>query len=702
MKATEAQLLEFLKKSHRFVIPIYQRTYSWGEDECRQLWDDILRAGRSDKISVHFVGSVVYVEEGLFAVMNQPPLLVIDGQQRLTTVTLLIEALARAVGSEEPIDGFSARKLRHYYLLNELEDGEKRYKLTLSQTDKSSLLALLDHHPTPPEPSIRIEENFAFFTKWIEEAKDEMAVICRGLAKLVVVDIALNRAQDNPQLIFESLNSTGRELSQADLIRNFVLMGLEPKAQTKLYNGYWRPMEVMFGQQAYSAYSTHFDRFMRHYLTVRTGDIPNVSAVYAAFKSYARSPEVESIEALVADIFRHAGHYCAMALGMEKDKKLAEAFQDLRELKVDVAYPFLLELYDDYADERLNVDDFLHAVRLVESYVFRRAVCGIPTNSLNKTFANFGRAIDKSRYLESIQAHFLLLPSYRRFPTADEFQRELKKRDLYNFRSRSYWLRRMENHNRKEILMVDAYTIEHVLPQNPNLSSAWQTELGPEWERIQKNYVHTLGNLTLTGYNSEYSDLPFARKRDMSGGFRDSPIRLNEYMRHAERWDEAAICQRADQLAAKAVRVWTEPKLDSATLDTFRPNVKTGGYTIADHPYLTAGPLAEVFAGLRKEILALDPVVTEEFLKLYVAYRAETNFVDIVPQAKRLRLSLNMAFHEIYDPRAICKDVTALGRWGNGDVEIGLTSLDDLPYVMGLIRQSLEKQLGDGEFEEQL
>lgn len=695
MKATEARLLEFLEKSRRFVIPIYQRTYSWGESECRQLWDDILRAGRSDKISVHFVGSVVYVEEGLFAVMNQPPLLVIDGQQRLTTVTLLIEALARALGDTEPLEGFSARKLRHYYLLNELEDGEKRYKLLLSQTDKSSLIALLERHPAPTEPSIRIEENFAFFTKWIEDAADEIVAICRGLAKLVVVDISLNRAQDNPQLIFESLNSTGRELSQADLIRNFVLMGLEPKAQTKLYNVYWRPMEVMFGQQAYSAYSSHFDRFMRHFLTVRTGEIPNVSAVYAAFKSYARSSEVESIEALVADIYRNAGHYCAMALGLEKQKELADAFHDLRELKVDVAYPFLLELYADYADGLLSVDDFHCAVRLVESYVFRRAVCGIPTNSLNKTFANFGRDLDKSRYLDSIQAHFLLLPSYRRFPANDEFQRELKKRDLYNFRSRSYWLRRMENHNRKEILLVDAYTIEHILPQNPNLSAAWQTELGPEWERIQKTYLHTLGNLTLTGYNSEYSDLPFARKRDMSGGFRESPIRLNAYMRHAERWGEAAICQRADQLAAKAVAVWPEPQLDSAALDTFRPRSKTGGYTIADHPYLAAGPLTEVFAGLRKEILALDPVVTEEFLKLYVAYRAETNFVDVVPQAKRLRLSLNMQFHEIYDPRGICKDVTALGRWGNGDVEIGLTSLDDLPYVMGLIRQSLERQMGD-------
>ena len=238
----------------------------------------------------------------------------IDGQQRLTTVMLLIEALARSLGDSEPLDGFSAEKLRNYYLLNPLEEGERRYKLVLSQTDKASLMALVDQQPKPKEYSIRVEANFEFFKDRVAELRMILEALCKGLAKLVIVDISLDRDQDNPQLIFESLNSTGRELSQADLIRNFILMGLEPQLQTKLYEQYWRPMEVDFGQEAYA---THFDSFMRHYLTVKTGEIPNMREVYEAFKQYARSPKVTGVESLVADIRAFAGYYCAMALGAE-------------------------------------------------------------------------------------------------------------------------------------------------------------------------------------------------------------------------------------------------------------------------------------------------------------------------------------------------------------------------------------------------
>jgi uncharacterized protein with ParB-like and HNH nuclease domain/predicted transport protein len=695
MKATEAKLLEFLKKSPQFVIPIYQRTYTWGERECRQLWEDILRTGRNDVVSAHFVGSIVYVEKGLYSVSSQSPLLVIDGQQRLTTTALLIESLARSLGNTEPMEGFSAKKLRNYYLLNPLEDGDKRYKLVLSQTDKASLIALLDGHPTPKEHSIRVEANFEFFKERIAEVKDELPALCKGLAKLVIVDISLNRDQDNPQLIFESLNSTGRELSQADLIRNFILMGLEPQLQTKLYEQYWRPMEVDFGQEGYAA---HFDSFMRHFLTLKTGEIPNVREVYEAFKQHARSPKqaAAGVEALVSDIRAFAGHYCAMALGSEPDAELRAAFHDIRELKVDVAYPFLLEMYGDYAAERLTKPELLQAVRWVESYVFRRAVCSIPTNSMNKTFATFMRALKKDRYVESIQAYFLMLPSYRRFPADDEFQHDLQLKDLYNFRNRSYWLRRLENHDRKERVPVDEYTIEHILPQNETLSAQWKADLGPDWERIQKTWLHTLGNLTLTGYNPELSDRPFIEKRDMKGGFAESPLRMNQELGKLERWTEDAIRERATTLAARAVGVWSAPSLPTDVLDAYKPKAVTSGYTIEAHPHLVAGPLREVFEAFRKQVLALDPCATEEFLKLYVAYKAETNFVDVVPQAKRLRLSLNMAFPEINDPKGICKDVSGLGRWGNGDVELGLTHLDELPYVMGLVRQSFEKQMGNG------
>lgn len=554
---------------------------------------------------------------------------------------------------------------------------------------------MLDQQPKPKDHSIRVEANFEFFKERVAEVKGELPALCKGLAKLVIVDISLNRDQDNPQLIFESLNSTGRELSQADLIRNFILMGLEPQLQTKLYGQYWRPMEVDFGQEGYS---THFDSFMRHYLTVKTGEIPNVREVYDAFKQYARSLKVAAagVEALVADIRAFAGYYCAMALGSEPDADIKAAFHDIRELKVDVAFPFLLELYADCAAQVLAKAELLQASRWVEGYVFRRAVCGIPTNSMNKTFATFARALKKDRYLESVRAHFLLLPSYRRFPTDDEFQREVQIKDLYNFRSRSYWLRRMENHDRKERVPVDEYTIEHILPQNENLSAQWKADLGPEWERIQKTCLHTLGNLTLTGYNLELSDRPFIEKRDMKGGFAESPLRMNQGLAKLDGWTEEAIRERGGRLAAQAASVWPAPSLPADVLDAYKPKARATGYSIKDHPPLITGALRDVFEAFRKQVLALDPCVTEEFLKLYVAYKAETNFVDIVPQAKRLRLSFNIAFPEISDPKGICRDVSGLGRWGNGDVEIGLTSLDELPYVMGLVRQSFEKQMGNG------
>jgi len=697
MKATEARLLDFLKKSPQFIIPIYQRTYSWSEPECRQLWDDILRTGKNDDISAHFVGSIVYIEKGLYQVSSQSPLLVIDGQQRLTTVSLILEALARHLGDTEPVDGFSAKKLRNYYLLNLLEDDERRYKLLLTQTDKQSLLAVVDQKPWPAKHSLRLKENFEFFAEKVKKLGDDLAPLCRGLIKLVIVDISLSHDQDNPQLIFESMNSTGRELTQADLIRNFVLMGLDLRQQTQLYNDHWRPMELAFGQEAYGA---HFDSFMRHYLTVKTGEIPNIRKVYEAFKAHSRMPEIDAagVDALLADIQAYAGHYCAMALDQESDPRLAAAFRDLRELKVDVAYPFLLELYHDYANSSLSAEDFERAVRQVESYVFRRAVCNIPTNSLNKTFANVGRTLKKERYLESIQAHFLLLPSYRRFPGDDEFSRELRVRDLYNFRSRSYWLRRLENHDRKEHVPVDEYTIEHILPQTENLSEKWQGILGADWKRVQETWLHTLGNLTLTGYNAEYSDRPFGEKRDMKGGFKESPLRVNEGLGTLETWDEDAIRQRAARLADQALDIWSVPSLSLEALDAYRPEtLKAETYSLDDHPHLAAeAPMRQLFERLRKELLSLDPVVSEEFLKLYIAYKAETNFVDVVPQAKRLRLSLNMEFHELHDPRGLAKDVTNLGRWGNGDVEVGLNSPDEISYVMGLARQAFEKQMGNG------
>tara|TARA_R110002073_G_scaffold129935_7_gene276489 strand:+ start:3956 stop:6058 length:2103 start_codon:yes stop_codon:yes gene_type:complete len=694
MKATEASLLQFLDAAPRFVIPIYQRTYSWTEKECAQLWDDVFRAGADDGIDVHFIGSIVYIEDGLSNNSRRSPNLVIDGQQRLTTITLLLAALADTIGEGEPVEGFSADEIRENYLTNHRRSGDEFYKLLLTRADRETLKAIVGQHDQPTPKSDRILENYRAFQNRLQGGEEVVKTICRGLNKLVMVDIALSREHDNPQLIFESMNSTGRELSQADLIRNFVLMGLEPDRQTKLYEHFWHPMEQDFGQAAYTA---HFDSFMRHYLTVRTGNIPRIGDVYEAYKTYARNMQGKggTIEDLVEEVRAYARYYCVIALGHEADPALAEAFQDLRELKVDVSYPFLLEVFDDFDKKLLTDADFHDVVRLVEAYVFRRAICAIPTNSLNKTFANLGRTIDKKRYLSSVRANFLNMKSYRRFPRDEEFMQELKHRDLYNFPRRSYWLRRFENFGRKERVHVDDYTIEHILPQDPNLSDEWRAELGDKPEQVQERWLHTLGNLTLTGYNSEYSNRPFLEKRDMKDGFRHSPLRVNEGLGATEAWNAETIQARASRLAREAAKVWSAPELSVDELAEFNiaQSAPSTGYTIDDHQHLAGGHSRELYDAFAQRILALDPCVSREFLKLYVAFKAETNFADVVPQAKGLRISLNIEPHELSDPRGLVKDITGIGRWGNGNSEVRLSTLADLQYVVGLARQALERQL---------
>jgi uncharacterized protein with ParB-like and HNH nuclease domain/predicted transport protein len=709
MKATEAKLLEILRNVSQFIIPIYQRTYSWTQKECAQLWADILRTGVTDEIGVHFIGSVVHIDEGLGNLAVQAPKLVIDGQQRLTTVTLLLTALADVLAElpedqDEPFDGFSPAKIRQYYLTNPLEKKEKRFKLLLSDTDRVTLMALVDPSAAvpPPEPSIRIRDNHQFFLEQLRHPATDLAVVCRGISKLLVVDVALSRDQDNPQLIFESMNSTGRELSQADLIRNYVLMGQPPELQERLYTLHWRPMELAFGQEAYSG--NEFSAFMRDFLTLKTAEVPRLDLVYEVFKQYERQPAVAEagIEALLSDLHTTASRYCRVALGQEPDPQIKDAFHDLRELKVNVVTPLLLELYADHKAELLSREELLEALRLLEAYVFRRAVCAIPSNSQQKTFATFSRALRRERgdYLPSFKAHLLSLPSYRRFPSDEEFRRDLQVRNLYKFnKSCSYWLRRLENHQRKEPIAVADYTIEHILPQNPVLPSAWRDALGPAWAQVQEEWLHRLGNLTLTGYNPELSDRPFLDKRDHpEGGFRTSPLHLNQGLGQLQRWDLDAMRMRGETLAARALEVWPSPKLSQEQRQAYQtPRRREAVYILSDHPQLANAPLLAVFEALDAGIRALDPNITQEVLKLYIAYKAETNFVDIVPQAKRLRLSLNMPFPELDDPKGLAKNVTGFGRWGNGDVELEVTSLEEVPYAIGLIRQSLERQLDSEE-----
>ncbi len=691
MEAKETNFLRFLNSPKQLVIPIYQRTYSWKLKECEQLWRDLIKAGSDKDISGHFVGSIVYVEKGLYQVSALPRLLVIDGQQRLTTLSLLLSALCNHIKEKKIQSELNPDRLASYYLFNDKEEGEEKYKLILTQTDKSSLFKILDKLDLTAEDSIRIKENYHFFKEQI--AKTNLDIIYKGISKLIIIDVSLDREKDNPQLIFESLNSTGLELTQADLIRNYILMGLEKQKQEEIYKNYWYPIEKSFGHSENSAL---FDRFMRDYLTIKLGKIPTIREIYSEFKLY--SSKFKEIKDIVEDIFEFSKYYVNIALEKEPDTDIKKAFVDINELKVDVSYPFILNVYQDYAKNKISKQDIIEILRLIESYVFRRAICGVPTNSLNKTFSTIYKSIDQENYLESIKAIIILQDSYRRIPDNDEFKKELLIKDVYNFRNRNYILRKLENHDRKELVDVESYTIEHIMPQNPRLSEEWINSLGEKWKEIQKIYLHTIGNLTLTGYNSELSDNSFKTKRDMVGGFKDSPIRINRSLSILETWNEQEIKKRAEEIFKLAVNVWGYPLLEKEILDKYRTEeeeISKQKYSIEDYEFLrNEEPMRPLFEELRKRILNIDSSVREEPQKLYIAYKSATNFVDIVPQKRALRLSLNIPFDKIKDPQEKCRNVSGLGRWGNGDTEIKINSHEEVDYVISLIKQAFDNVIG--------
>lgn len=581
MKAVDTNLLEFLKKAEQFIVPIYQRVYSWEIPECERLWDDIVRAGEQQNVGAHFTGSVVYVERDQGNIAAAEPHLIIDGQQRVTTVTLLMAALVARLSKlpkekREPIEGFAPSKIRAHYLTNHLEEGDRYFKLILSKSDRDALKAIINEAPIPESDS-RVPRNYEFFVRKLDDPQVDLVSVCIGLRKLEIVDVRLTRGKDNPQLVFESMNSTGKALSQADLIRNFVLMDLPPKEQTHLYEHYWFSME----QQFKGGDERRFDEFVRHYLTLKTGTIPREGDIYDAFKKFTGDRAVDgvTIDEVVIELSEFATRFARMALGVEPSASLASRFAQIEQLRATPVYPFLLRVYADYDDGTISEADFGTILDSTVAYVLRRAICGIATNSYRDTFAKFADSIDSTNYVESVNARYLTLSANKRFPNDAEFSASLETVDLYNLKISKYFLSRLENHGRKEAVSTADYTIEHILPQNEDLSAEWQEELGPGWSDVQSRLLHTLGNLTLTGYNPEYSDKPFREKRDMEGGFKDSPLRLNEGLRSLEHWNETEILNRASRLAKLAITVWPTPSArDEVVAEAQRNSTEPSGF----------------------------------------------------------------------------------------------------------------------------
>lgn len=690
MEATQAQLLSLLDGKKQFTIPIYQRTYSWVLKQCQQLFNDIERIGIDESELSHFIGSIVYFKPGTSPVTSVPELLVIDGQQRLTTVSLLLLALTNflKVQSDFSLEDETWEEIQETYLINKHRRDDSRFKLLLTRKDKSTYTNLVDDIELASNHSKRIIENYDFFKGIIN--RDNAVAVYHGIKKLIIVDVILERDKDNPQLIFESLNSTGLDLSQADLIRNYILMGQPMDKQNELYEKYWYPMEQSFGENIGS-----LAWFIRDFLTMKEASIPRIDQVYEVYKKFLNSKNgFGSIDDAVKSLHRYAKYYVRIALLKENDPEIAKKLKEITKLKIDTSYPFLLAVYGDFEEGQITKGEFVEIIGLVSNYVFRRAICGIPTNSLNKTFATLYKRINKEKYLESVKAAFILMDGYRRFPSDTEFSKELQIKDVYNFRSRNYLLESLENYGRKEPVNAENYTIEHILPQNQNISLQWQNELGDNWERTKEKYLHSLGNLTLTGYNSELSDRPFGVKKTIQGGFDSSPLFLNESVRAEAKWNEDAILRRASKLAERACLVWKQSILPEDKLELYKESKEVIEHSVYNFEhYNLQGDMLDLYNQLEKRILNLDATVRVEFKKLYIAFKAQTNFVDIVPQKKRLILALNTQFDKIKDPKGLCKDVAGLGRWGNGDAEASLEDASQLDYVMDLIEQAFEEQI---------
>lgn len=567
LQAGETTLNKLLNTSRQFIVPIFQRNYSWQKSQYEQLWFDILRASKFKEKQNHFIGSIVYIDMGTPAGRPQQ-LLLIDGQQRLTTISILLCAIKDYVQKfnlETKL--INLAKIKNQFLYNSDEIDEDRYKLLLNVQDKETYIKLIDNTIfTVNKPATNIIKCYEFFYERIEDfikQHGQIDEIYAGIFKLSLVSISLDKDSDNPQMIFESMNSTGKDLSQTDLLRNYLLMDLTPEKQTRLYKTYWKPMEELFGEDIYKNDVNKFDYFIRDFLTLKsdTGYICKINNVYENFKRYYLDNNCEKF-AVLKDLFTYAKYYACIDLLQENDDELKLYWQEFKKLDNHVVYPFLLKLYDDYSRQILIKEDFKKILQVVISYLWRRAICEIPTNSLSKTFATLYQAVDKEDYVNSVIKAFVFKSNYKRFPSDYEVREKLQTKDIYHFRLRKYLLEALENYYHKEPIDLNTanYTIEHIMPQNIEHNLSWQQMLGEDWQEVHSLYLHTLGNLTITGYNAEMSNKSFWEKVNGESGFKHSHLKLNESIAQCDVWDKKAIQRRTNILTDIILKIWKYPE----------------------------------------------------------------------------------------------------------------------------------------------
>ncbi len=635
MKGFEYKFVKYMEGAgKRFVIPVYQRNYDWGTIHCKRLYDDLVKIIQTSRKS-HFFGSIVsvYNSEG-----RSEEYLIIDGQQRLTTVSLLFLAMYNLITQQiiVPENHTLQQEIFEEYLVDKYQPEETRIKLKPVKNDQNAFKKLFGDESDYIRGS-NLTENYMYFYDRIQKQEITIDQLYNAICNLEIINITLNN-EDDPQLIFESLNSTGLDLSEGDKIRNFILMGLPTKEQDDYYERYWNKIEVC------TRYNV--SAFVRDYLSVKQQAIPSQKKIYAEFKEYVEFYDIKT-EPLLSDLLDYAKRYQVLLEGESGNKALDACIYRLNRLETTVIRPFFLEVLRLRDEERLSIDQVTEVFLTTENFIFRRSICDLPTNALNKIFMLLHKEIMRydgtdEDYVGKCKCALLSKRESFRFPNDEDFAAGFAQRPIYlmNSKNKIYILERLENYGTAEDKDVyrhyddGTYSIEHIMPQH--LTPIWQRELGEDYEQVHETWLHRIANLTLTAYNSKYSNSSFEEKKAMANGFSDSGIRMNTYIAQKDKWTLKELEERSEYLTKRALQIWEFP------ITEFKPKEKQmDSYTLEDDAELTGRQIAKfTFKGSEQPVKSW----VEMFQKvIQILYEEDKTIITrlAVSQEENLALHFN-------------------------------------------------------------
>ena len=567
MKGSEEYLYNFMEgRRKRFVIPVYQRNYNWKKEQCKQLFDDLVALNRNGKSS-HFFGSIVSVNE------NSKEFTIIDGQQRLTTVSLIMIAMIKSVENgvfNSEGDKKICENIKQDYIVA-VDDDVNKLRLHPYNDDKDAFSRIVFDTEDKYNEASNVTVNFRyFFDRLVNDREISLSDLIDAIEKLQIISIELKPDQgDDPQLIFESLNSTGLALTESDKIRNYILMGLKPDEQERLYRNYWYQIERLSKEK--------LDDFIFNFLLISSGQKVKMGDIYKDFKIFAKGKDSED---LLSEM-KHYAELFAKLRNHDLGDGIANRIKErIERLGQTVADPFFMSYLVLYLEKQFPAEELRKMLTLIESYMFRRIICGEPSNALRNLFASLHRRVLKlqanTEYSYCSVLTYLLENMQTVFPDNAKFSGNFGEKDIYHLRSniRSYILDRLERKDNAETINVfdrlegvnlpdneKPFSVEHIMPQT--LSEAWITELGGDpitAAAIHKKWIHTIANLTVTAYNSELSNAAFSKKKEMV--FNVGGIQLNDFIRSQSSWGEEQLKNRQEILVKEALEIWAYPQTD--------------------------------------------------------------------------------------------------------------------------------------------